>query len=61
MSKLTLAAFALVFGAALATPACSDSGKNQTVRWVDGWKKGVAAAKKKGKPMLVYVGRHSPT
>lgn len=31
-----------------------------TIQWVDGWANGMAASKKSGKLMFVYIGRHSP-
>jgi hypothetical protein len=56
-----------LLGAAVLTaaPALSEeSGPKEaaeTIRWVDGWEAGRAAAAKSGKLLLVYVHRVSPT
>ena len=34
--------------------------ESEGIEWVDGWEAGRARAKKDGKLMFVYFGRHSP-
>ncbi len=40
--------------------SAQDDAVSPTVRWIDGWSAGRKVARERGKPMLVYVGRHSP-
>ena len=67
MKKTLLATPVLALALAIGTPTVShadDDAATETassIQWVDGWSNGLAAAKKSGKLMFVYVGRKSPT
>jgi len=61
-------ALALVAGAAIPATARADEtppetppdAASKTIRWVEGWEAGRAAAKERGKLMFVYVHRTNP-
>ena len=42
-------------------PSGGPAAETKTIQWIDGFAAATAAAKKSGKIMFVYFGRHHPT